>query len=305
MQLIRHLNSLPEPSVITIGNFDALHLGHHQLLKKLIQIAEEKKCPSVVISFNPLPPEYFAKQALPKLSGFREKYEQLKQAGIHYFLCLPFTQALASCQAETFVKDYLVKRCKMRALLVGENFRFGAERKGDIQLLRHLSLQSGFDLMVEPLLHSETARISSTRIRQLLTEGKLNEASTLMGRRYSLQGHVTYGDAKGRELGFPTANIPLQHLPPLKGVFRVLVHGLAKTPLAAVANIGNRPTLSTDTRPRLEVHILDFNGNLYGRRLRIEFLDKIREERKFSSIEALQLQISNDIAVARSRFDNP
>lgn len=299
MKLIRHNTALPYDTLITIGNFDAIHLGHQALIKQLTVEAKKQKLKSVLLTFSPLPAEFFSKTPPARLSSFREKWKQLSSFSLDYYACLNFNAKLASTSAEDFVKNILVTQLRMKQLIVGLDFRFGYQRQGDVSLLKTLGHHCGFEVTPFELITNEKIRVSSTLIRNQLQSGKLEDATSLLGRRYQISGHVCYGQQRGRQLGFPTANIHLKHPPALQGVFSVIVHGITASPLPGVANIGTRPTVDGKSKPNLEVHLLNYNGSLYGRLITIEFIKKIRNEQRFDSLIQLKNQIQNDIKVAQ------
>lgn len=315
MELIRgHYNLRPRHRgcVATIGNFDGLHLGHQAILARLAEKAREYVLPSTVITFEPHPQEYFHPgDRLTRLTSFREKLEVLEGLPIDRVLCLPFNRGLADMPAETFIDRVLIEGLGLRCLVIGDDFRFGRQRQGNIAMLREAGERAGFEVQVVEAIERSGGRISSTRIREALRQGDLQEAARLLGRPYRLAGLVVAGDRRGRELGFPTANVHLQrrafargaasHPAPLAGVFAVRVFGIAPEPLPGVANIGTRPTVD-GTRCVLEVHVLDFAGDLYGRHLQVEFHLRLREERRFPDVGALARQIAADVEAARAWF---
>lgn len=315
MELIRghyNLRARHRGCVATIGNFDGLHLGHQAILGRLLQNAAAYGLPATVVTFEPHPQEFFHPGDRPsRLTSFREKLEVLSTLPIDRVLCLPFNRALAELEAETFIERILVGALGIRSLIVGDDFRFGRRRRGDIALLAAAGERYGFELEVMPALESGGERVSSTRIRAALRSGDLAAAERLLGRPYRLAGLVVAGDGRGRQLGFPTANVHLQrrayangaepHAAPLAGVFAVRVFGIGERPLEGVANIGMRPTVN-GTQCLLEVHVFDFDGDLYGSHLQIEFHRRLREERRFSSLDALAAQIGEDARAARAWF---
>lgn len=315
MELIRgHYNLRPRHRgcVATIGNFDGLHLGHQAILARLADKAREHALQSTVVTFEPHPQEYFNPGDRPaRLTSFREKLEVLADLPIDRVLCLPFNRALASMPAAVFVERVLVEGLGIRSLVVGDDFRFGQGRQGDLAVLRAAGERAGFDVLAMDALEFEGGRISSTRIREALRAGDLQEAAQMLGRPYRLSGPVVSGDRRGRRLGFPTANVHLQrrafaqgaqpHPAPLAGVFAVRVYGIGSQPLPGVANIGTRPTVD-GTRCVLEVHVFDFEGDLYGRHLQVEFHTRLREERRFPDVTALARQIAADAEAARAWF---
>lgn len=315
MELIRgHYNLRPRHRgcVATIGNFDGLHLGHQAVIARLIGKSGEYGLPSTVITFEPHPQEFFNPGNRPaRLTSFREKLEVLSGLPIDRVLCLPFNRALAEMPAEDFIERVLVEALGVRCLAVGDDFRFGRGRRGDIPMLQRAGGRLGFETLVMGALEHGGMRVSSTRIREALEQGDLATAEKLLGRPYRLAGLVVAGDRRGRQLGFPTANVHLQrrayahgaapHAAPLAGVFAVRVLGAADRALEGVANIGTRPTVG-GTKCLLEVHVFDFDGDLYGRHLQVEFHARLRDERRFDSLDALSRQIGEDVRAGREWF---
>jgi riboflavin kinase / FMN adenylyltransferase len=307
MKLIRgqlKLTRCLSKSVVTIGNFDGFHLGHQQLLNAVRRQGLECGAPTGVISFEPHPPEFFNPgSARPRLMRFKEKWRFLQGQSIDYLICLRFNEKLARCSAVEFVENILVQQLGSRAIVVGDDFRFGAERTGDIQLLKNLGLQYDFKVIVIPGLIWEGERISSTRARKALQNNHLNLFTELLGRPYFLYGKVIHGDARGRQWGFPTANIDLTgKTVPLSGIYVVRVLGISERPMAGVASVGARPMFANG-RTILEVHLLDFKADLYGRKLTVEFLHKLRDEQVFANTAQLIHQIGVDVQDAREYFD--
>ena len=307
MQLIRGFYNLPNHSVLTngcvlsIGNFDGVHLGHQQILARLINKSIELGLPSVVMLFEPQPREFFAKKTgdltacnVPaRLMRLRDKLKYLEKSGVDFVLCVRFSERFAKLTAEEFIQDLLVKQLKVRYLSVGDDFRFGAKRVGDYHTLQEAG--KTFDFTVEEShTHSfEQDRISSSLIRELLQKDKLALVEKLLGKPYSIAGRVAHGNKLGRTIGFPTANIMLNRLVvPIHGVYAVKVETKTGT-YQGIANIGNRPTIN-GTKPLLEVHIFDFNRAIYGEAIEVSFIKKLRNEVKFSNFEALKQQIEKD-----------
>lgn len=308
MQVIRGLHNIRDHHagcVATIGNFDGVHLGHQKVLSNLIATARQLNYPSVVITFEPLPHEYFLKEKSPsRLLRFREKLNLFKQYGVDRVLCLRFNDSLANVEAQDFVRGVLIKKCGIRHLIVGDDFRFGKKRAGDFQLLQKMGRENGFVVTPTETVLLEGERIGSSRVREALASGNLKLAAQLLGRPYRMSGHVVYGNQLGRQIGFPTVNVPVPHrVLPLHGVFAVRVHGLAEGSLPGAANIGNRPAVS-GKRNWLEVHLFDFNQDVYGRFIEVEFVEKLREELYFASLEELTAQIAKDVAKAREILNN-
>ena len=302
------LRAEAEPCVATIGSFDGVHRGHKKLITGLKEKAAELKVPSLVMLFEPQPHEFFAKaDALPRLMRLREKVEALLELGVDKVLCVKFSRAFRSLTADEFVRQILVATLNVKHLVVGDDFRFGCDRAGDFSMLEAASRQFGFSLEDTRTQLCEGERISSTRIRKQLAAGDLQQAKQLLGRGYSMSGRVIHGQKLGRELGFPTVNVEIarRYSTPLTGVFAVNVILLdSSETLPSVANIGVRPTIEKRIKPVLEAHILDREIDLYGQRIKIEFLEKLRDEVKFDSLDALKKQIAQDVIRANNYFIN-
>lgn len=289
--------------VATIGNFDGLHLGHRTLIQSLIKLGKQHNLPTCVILFEPHPQEFFYGEKAPaRLMRLREKIKFLQFLAIDRILCLRFNKRLVECSAEEFVKKILVDKLGIKGLIIGDDFRFGRGRQGDFLFLKKLGQQYRFNVFSTPTVLYENQRVGSSRVRNAVEQADFKLAALLLGRPFRLSGRVIYGDQRGRLLGFPTANIGLhRQVIPLNGVFIVNVYALAATPLAGVANLGNRPTIN-GLKNLLEVHLLDFDKEIYGRFIEVEFLKKIRDEKKFDSLTALKQQITQDMAVAENYF---
>ncbi len=306
MQLIRGLHNLTKPlppSVVTIGNFDGIHLGHQLILKQLKSIANQSDLPATVMIFEPQPIEYFAPDQAPKrLARFREKLAYLKSQQIDYLLCLKFDRVLAQLSAEDFVEQILVTQLNVRHLVIGDDFRFGRNRAGNFELLQAFGQQYDFVVENTETLLIDGARVSSTRIRESIQHDNFIKAEQLLGRPYSLSGKIAHGKKLGRELGFPTINIKMgDNTLIVKGIFAVTVKGIDNRALRGVASIGTRPTVDgVDTI--LEVFILDFNRDVYGQCVEVEFLYKIRDEQKFESLHELGINIEKDVVEAKRYF---
>ena len=308
MQLIRGLYNLrPEHkgSVATIGNFDGVHRGHEAVIKQLANEAERLNCKTTVITFEPLPQDFFlGKNAPGRLTPFRDKLIALEKLGVDQLLCLPFNQKLANLSAEDFIQQVLVGGLGIKSLVVGDDFCFGKNRTGDFSLLQKAGETFNFEVQNTETCSEHNERISSSRIRKLLETGKMQHAEQLLGRPYTMSGYVIEGDKRGREIGYPTANIRVgRRISPLRGIFAVEVNGIENHPLPGVCSIGTRPTVNYRGF-LIEVHLLDFTGNLYGRRLEIAWLKKLRDEEKFKSVEMMVGQIEKDEADARKFFKN-
>lgn len=294
--------------VATLGNLDGLHLGHQALLAGARQKAEALGLPAVAVTFEPLPREYFAKlnqQPLqPRLTRLRDKVALFAQQQVDRLVCLHFNQALRQLSADAFVKRVLVSGLGVRYLVVGDDFRFGCDRKGDFALLQSMGATHGFDVANIHTLEIDGQRVSSSRIRELLAANQLDEAARLLGRPYSMTGRVVRGNQLGRQLGVPTANVLIGRWAlPLAGVYAVMVDGVGQ-PRPGVANIGIRPTVDGKSKPILEVHIFNFEGDLYGQEIKVVFQAFIRSEQKFESVDALKTQIMKDVKSAQDYFIN-
>jgi riboflavin kinase/FMN adenylyltransferase len=302
MELIRGLyNMRPRHRgcVATIGNYDGLHLGHRQVLEQLVGRARQLDLPSLVMCFEPTPQEFFlGGKAPPRLSSFRDKFDQLAASGVDRFLCVRFDKELSVMPADDFVRILLVDGIDVRHLVVGDDFRFGHHREGNFSTLVEAGQRFGFAVVDTPSFKVDNERVSSTTIRNALAIGDLDRASQMLGCRYTMSGRVTHGDQLGRQLGYSTANIrPGRWRPPLEGVFAVRVEGLGE-PRDGVANLGTRPTV--DGRELLlEVHIFDFDRNIYGQRIRVEFIAHLRNETRFDDIGMMTRQMNRDADTAR------
>ncbi|OGT52431.1 MAG: riboflavin biosynthesis protein RibF [Gammaproteobacteria bacterium RIFCSPHIGHO2_12_FULL_42_13] len=301
MKLIRDKNIRLPGSVVTIGNFDGVHIGHQRLMVLLQSAASTLALPSVALTFHPHPSEFFAAHATSaRIMRFSEKWRVLESFDLDYCYVMRFSEALARLSPEEFVNTILVKQLNTKKIIVGDEFKFGAKRAGDITLLKDLGQQYGF--VVEALSQSchEGRRICSTDIREAIQQGDFQLSKTLMGRSFTLSGKVAYGNQIGRTLGFPTANIYLRRKQvPLMGIFVVRVFGLSQAPLPGVASVGYRPTFN-GKEILLEVHLFDFDQVIYGKRLTVEFLHKIRDEIKFTSVDALIEKMHEDAKIART-----
>ena len=302
MRVLRGLPASSDvPVALTIGNFDGVHRGHQAMLTRLIEGAEDLRLVAAVLTFDPHPREFFAPQsAPPRLSTLRSKLEAFRKFGVARTIIARFDARLASLSPEAFIDDVLEKTLNARWVLVGEDFRFGKARRGDLALLRSKARRFSVEAMRTVAVDAE--RASSTAVRTALAAGNLAHATALLGRPYAMTGRVTHGDKLGRHLGFPTANLPLKHTPPLAGIFAVRVHGLDGTPRVGVASLGVRPTVKADAQPLLEVFIFDFDEAIYGRRITVEFLHKLRDEERYADLDTLTRQIRADAEQARAYF---
>ncbi len=303
MRITHGFNPLGTPHAVTIGNFDGLHLGHKAMLARLQDVAQARGLPSCVLSFEPHPREFFAPEQAPaRLSSLREKAECLQRLGIDRLHVFRFDRAFSALTAEAFIEQVLGSTLQARYVLVGDDFRYGAKRAGDFALLKKAGETLDFGAEFLPTVEVVGERASSTAVRQALAAGELDHAAHLLGRPYSISGRVVHGDKLGRDIGFPTANIQLKHnRPPLMGIFAVELSGLNGAPLPGVASLGKRPTVKgADAVPVLEVHLFDFNAEIYGRRVRVDFLHKLRDEEKYPDLDSLVAQIRRDVDNAKS-----
>jgi len=309
MELIRgEYNLRPEHRgcVATIGNFDGIHLGHQAVLGQLAEKADELGLPTTVISFEPLPREYFSHgRSATRLARLREKVQALKRYSVDRLLLLHFNEAMAALTAEEFVQQILVDKLGIKHLVIGDDFRFGKGRHGDFEYLTEAGKQHGFQVSnMLPFPFGEE-RVSSTRIREALIQGDLETAEKLLGRPYRLSGRVIHGNKLGRKIGFHTANMRFgNYNPPLSGIFVVEVYGLDHEPWPGVASLGVRPTIDeNNTEYFLEVHLFDFDQLIYGRHLMVDFLHKLRDEVKYDNLDDLTAQIQQDAEDARAYLE--
>jgi len=271
------------------------------MLTRLCEAAEDLRLPPAVLTFDPHPREFFAKDAAPpRLSKLRQKLELFRVFGVARTFIARFDDRLAGMTPEAFIDDVLVRRLDARWVLVGDDFRFGRARAGNLAVLR--AHAKTFSVEGMRTVAVDAQRASSTAVREALAAGDLPRAAALLGRPYAISGRVAHGDKRGRNLGFPTANIPLKHRPPLSGIFAVRVHGLGSSPRAGVASVGVRPTIAQNGKPLLEVFLFDFDETIYGHRVTVEFICKLRDEEKYDTLDALTRQIRADVAQARDYF---
>ncbi len=294
----------PDTTVLTIGNFDGVHLGHRALLARLKETAAREKLLSTVLTFEPHPREFFAPESAPaRLSTLREKLELIADEGVALAYVCHFNARFAALSAEEFIERILVDSLRVKHLTIGDDFCFGAGRRGNFAMLRQAGEHHGFQVEAMDSVTLEGERASSSAVRAALAAGDMDHAARLLGRTYSIDGRVVHGDKMGRHLGFATANIRIKHVkPPLMGVFAVEVHGLTGGPHKGVANLGIRPSVNKAPRPILEVHLFDFSTDIYGAHLNVRFLNKLRNEVHFPNFEALKAQIANDVETARNFF---
>ena len=291
---------------LTIGNFDGVHRGHRAMLQRLVEASRSLGLPCCALTFEPHAREYFSPATAPaRLSRLREKLEMIAEAGVDRTHVLRFGASLAGLPADRFVAEVLVSGLGVRWLLVGRDFRFGAKRAGDYALLEAGAARHGYALEAMPDVAEAGERISSSGVRAALAAGDLARAADLLGRPYAMSGRVAHGEKLGRTLGFPTANIVLRRRPPLAGVFVVAVE-LEEThaALRGVASVGRRPTVRDNAAPPQEVHVFDWKAPLYGKHLRVTFLEKLRDEEKYDGLQALRAAIARDAGQARDYFRN-
>jgi riboflavin kinase / FMN adenylyltransferase len=306
MQLVRGLHNLrPQHRgcVATIGNFDGVHRGHQAILARLRERAVELGLPSCVVIFEPQPREFFAPDTAPaRLARLRDKLDLLAGEGVDLVLCLAFNQRLSKLSAAEFVDTVLVDGLGVKHLEVGDDFRFGCDRIGDFDFLQQAGAEKGFTVEAAQTVEIDGVRVSSTKVRNALAAADFTLAEHLLGRPFEITGRVLHGQKLARQLGTPTANIQLKRRRvPLSGVYLVSAQIDGKV-WPGVANIGVRPTVAGDGRPHLEIHLLDFTGDVYGRRLTVVFHQKLRDEQRFASLEALKTAIDADVAAARAHW---
>lgn len=309
MKIIEHIEDIEKPiknAVVAIGNFDGVHIGHQALLHTAIEKAQTINGTSVAMTFDPHPMSVITTKDHPSLiTPYEQKIELIARAGIQTLISVPFTRDFSATPAEQFINDILVERIGMKAIVVGKDYSFGQGRRGDVNMLQHMAQVLDYEVIVVDWIQPAnglTHRISSTRIRKLIMNGQMEEAAQILGRPYQIRGRVTAGRKRGgRLLGIPTANIiPQDALCPMQGIYAVTVEHGGKT-LPGVANIGYSPTFD-DHVFTIEVHILDFNKNMYDDRIRINFIKRLRDEIKFNGIEALAEQIRKDIQLTRQFY---
>ena len=292
------------PAALTIGNFDGVHLGHQAMLAELKRAAGRLALPACVLTFEPHPREFFAPDRAPtRLTSLREKLEWLASYGVDRVHVCRFDYRFAQTSAEDFIERIIARGLGARWVLVGDDFRFGARRAGNFVMLKQAAPRLGFEVAALPSFTLDGERVSSTALREALAEGQLERASRLLGRDYSISGRVVAGDGLGRKLGFPTANVLMKHnRPPLMGIFAVRL-GVGSDAFPAVASLGVRPTVKQRGAPVLEVHALDYSGDLYRRHVRVEFLKKLRDEEKYADLATLTRQIAADVEDSRTYFE--
>ena len=306
MRLVRHLEDLPfddlkNGSVLTIGSYDGLHLGHQKLLERVVATAKGKGVPAVVMSFEPTPREFFQAQQPPaRLMRFREKFEALESSGVDIFYCPRFSKAMREISAVDFIRRILVHGLNMRGLVVGDDFRFARKREGGLEQLQNAGAALGFQIEKVSSVVIDGIRVSSTAIRESLEAGVMARATALLGRAYRMSGKIVEGEKVGRTLGFPTANVDLRRRQSaVMGIFAVRVHGLKDGPRNGVASVGSRPTFN-GTKPLLEVFLFDFDDDIYGDYIHVDFIAHLRSQTKYELVEELVAQMHIDADNARS-----
>lgn len=304
--VVTHGTQLPGSGrhAVTVGNFDGVHLGHRAMLARVVARAGELGVRSCILTFEPHAREFFSPHAAPaRLARLRDKLELFAEAGIDRVHVARFNATFAAIAAERFIDEVLCRGLGTTWLLVGRDFRFGARRAGDYALLEGAAREGGFALEAMPEVMQDGRRVSSSAVRDALARGELSRAAQLLGRRFTMSGRVAHGERLGRTLGFPTANIVLRRRPPLGGVF-VVEAELEETHarLPGAASVGRRPTVQGNGLPLLEVHLLDFDARIYGKHLRVTFLEKLRDEEKYPGLEALRSAIARDVERTREYF---
>jgi riboflavin kinase/FMN adenylyltransferase len=305
MYLVRSVKDFPfnlvaGGSVATIGSFDGLHLGHQKLLQHVLDEAKNRSVPSIAMSFEPTPKEFFSQTSPPaRLMRFREKFAALADFGVDIFYCPRFNDAMKDIAADTFIRQILVHAMNIKHLVIGDDFRFAQDREGHLETLQRAGRALSFSVAEMSSVISADERVSSTAIRDALWQGDLESAGRLLGRHYRMSGKVIEGSRLGRKLGYPTANVNLNRRQcAVMGIFAVRVSGADWGPLAAVASIGTRPTFD-GTKPLLEVHIFDFDDDIYGENIDVDFIARLRSEEKFDDVNELIEQMNRDSAQAR------
>jgi riboflavin kinase/FMN adenylyltransferase len=287
-------------SVVTIGTFDGVHVGHTDLLDKLLQRSADLNVPSVVMSFEPTPREFFSEGDPPaRLMCFREKFDALKSYGVDMFFCPRFDRKMSEIEVDTFIRRLLIHGLNAESVIIGDDFRFARDRSGGVDELRRAGAATDMEVVQLQSVQRDGERVSSSAVREALAAGDLDRARVLLGRPYRMSGKVIEGHKLGRELGFPTANFALnRQISPVMGVFAARVSGIKDHPLDAVISVGSRPTFH-GTRVLIESHIFDFDGDLYGKRIHVDFIAKLRDMLTFDGAEELVEQMNDDAMEAR------
>jgi riboflavin kinase/FMN adenylyltransferase len=290
------------PCALTIGNFDGVHRGHQALLEQVVAAARARSLAPAVMTFEPHPREFFAPQEAPaRVANLRDKIDALAANGIERVFIMHFNRRFAAISAESFIEDVLVRGCHTRWLAVGDDVRFGSRRRGDIEMLRAHAAEGGYEVAQLATVREGAERVSSSAVRAALLAGDLEHARRLLGRPYTISGRVLHGTKLGRTIGFPTLNLRVPHKPPaVHGIFAVRVYGIDARPWQGVASVGLRPTVVESGRWLLEVHLFDFADSIYGRLVRVEFVQRLRDEEKYGTLDQLTAAIRNDAAQARA-----
>ncbi len=311
MRLVRHVADLPHAdlgggSIVTIGAFDGIHLGHRQLLRRVVDVAAETQRPAIAMSFEPTPKEFFSGDNPPaRLMRFREKYEALMQRKIDVFFCPRFSAAMRDIAAADFIRRILIHGLNTQHLVVGDDFRFARRREGRVEDLLRVGPALGLSVEQVPSILVGDTRVSSTAIREALAANDLRRATALLGRPYRMSGRIVRGRQVGRDLGYATANVDLRRRQSaVMGIYAVRVHGLDGGPYEGVASVGTRPTFDL-TKPLLEVHLFDFDRDIYGKYIHVDFIEHVRDEEKFDSVEELVAQMQVDEENARAALAAP
>ncbi len=306
MRLVRHLSDMPHAelangSVVTIGSYDGLHRGHRQLLDRVKTESERRKVPSIVMSFEPTPKEFFAANTPPaRLMRFREKFEALDDYGVDIFFCPRFSATMRSISADAFIRQVLVHGLNARHIVIGDDFRFARKREGSLVELQRAAAALDYSIERVGSVVVDGIRVSSTAIREALMTGQMSRATALLGRPYRMSGRIVHGRQVGRSLGYATANVDLRRRQSaVMGIYAVRVHGLPQGPVDGVASVGTRPTFDL-VKPLLEVHLFDFDSDIYGEYIHVDFIEHLRDEEKFDSVDALVAQMQIDEQNARS-----
>ncbi|HIO93494.1 MAG TPA: bifunctional riboflavin kinase/FAD synthetase [Leucothrix mucor] len=299
---LKHQHTISDGCVASIGNFDGLHLGHQKLLAHLAEKSQQLNLASTIISFEPLPAEFFMPEPPTRIYPLRDKIRLMSQLGVDHYLCLRFNKELSSMAPEDFVQQVLLDRLNVKYLVVGDDFRFGKQRTGDFKLLQTMGADAGMEVQNTPTCEYKNERISSTRIREQLSSGDVEASTQLLGHAYQLSGRVRHGEKRGRTIGFPTLNLRLpDFIAPARGVYAVRIQGLSEKTYTGVANLGARPTVG-GKEVRLETHVFDYEGDAYGKHVCIQLDKFLRPEQRFDNFGALKAQILQDAEVARQYY---
>ncbi|MBS83257.1 MAG: bifunctional riboflavin kinase/FMN adenylyltransferase [Gammaproteobacteria bacterium] len=288
---LKNINKIIGHSAVTIGNFDGFHKGHQKLVDQVMSTAKQKSIPSTIITFEPLPEEYFKIKSFRRLTRLKDKLKMFQNIGIDQVICINFNSDFSKISANTFIEDLLIKKIKAQYLIIGEDFKFGSSRKGDYELLKNYKKMINI-IKIESFLENQK-KVSSTLIREALTKGLIEDANNLIGRPYSISGRVTQGDKRGHELGYPTANIDIYKSYAINGIFLVKVLMENNQKYHGLASFGNKPTFSGKNTV-LEVFIFDFNENIYDKNIEIIFFKKLRDQIKFENTQDLKHQMDLD-----------